>query len=303
VDVTELASILLDTLTPVFLLVGVGWVVGSRLGLDAQTAARLAYYVLGPAFVFDLLATADLEAGVVVRLVVIVTVSTLVVGAVGWGVASLLGGGPAVVGAFALVAVYANVGNFGLPIVLFQLGEDALPLAGVVLVVVNLIGFLVGVTVAHLEDVHPVRAFGRAVRSPLVLASLPALAVNLLGTELPLPLARPIALLAQGMIPVLLLTLGLQLAKMGRPRVDRQVLAATGVRLLAGPAVTAGVAAALVLPEPAADVAVVQSAMPAAVFTALIAIEHDLEPDLVTTVVLLSTLVSAVTLTVVLALV
>ena len=83
----ELASILLDTLTPVFLLVGIGWVVGSRLGLDAQTAARLAYYVLGPAFVFDLLATADLEAGVVVRLVVVVTVSTLLVGAAGWTVA------------------------------------------------------------------------------------------------------------------------------------------------------------------------------------------------------------------------
>lgn len=299
----ELASILLDTLTPVFLLVGIGWVVGSRLGLDAQTAARLAYYVLGPAFVFDLLATADLEAGVVVRLVVVVTVSTLLVGAVGWTVARLLGGGPAVVGAFTLVAVYANVGNFGLPIVLFQLGEEALPLAGLVLVVVNLLGFLVGVTVANLEDVHPVRAFGRAVRSPLVLASFPALAVNLLGAELPLPLARPIALLAQGMIPVLLLTLGLQLARMGRPRVDRQVLAATGVRLLAGPAVTAGVVGLLALPEPAGDVAVVQSAMPAAVFTALIAIEHDLEPDLVTTVVLLSTLVSAVTLTIVLALV
>jgi predicted permease len=43
--------------------------------------------------------------------------------------------------------------------------------------------------------------------------------------------------------------------------------------------------------------------MPAAVFTALIAIEHDLEPELVTTIVLESTVASAVTLSVVLALV
>ncbi len=52
-----------------------------------------------------------------------------------------------------------------------------------------------------------------------------------------------------------------------------------------------------------AGVTILQSAMPAAVFTALIAIEHDLEPDLVTTTVLTTTLVSAVTLAVVLALV
>lgn len=299
----ELASILLNTLTPVFLLVAVGWVVGSRLGLDAQTAARLAYYVLGPAFVFDLLAKADLDAGVVVRMVVVTSLSAVVVGALGWAVARVLGGGRTVAGAFALVGVYANVGNFGLPIVLFELGEEALPLAGIVLVVVNLLGFLVGVTVAHLDDVHPLRAFGRAARSPLVVAVVPALAVNLLGVEVPLPLARPIGLLAQGMIPVLLLTLGLQLAKMGRPRIDRDVVAASAVRLLGGPAVTAALVAVVGLPDRAAGVAIVQGAMPAAVFTALIAIEHDLEPDLVTTVVLVSTLASAVTLTLVLALV
>lgn len=299
----ELGSILLGTLAPVFLLVAVGWIAGTRLALDAQTAARLAYYILGPAFVFDLLANADLDAGVVVRLVVVTTVGTALVGAAGWLLARALGRPGTVAGAFALVAVYANVGNFGLPIVLFELGEEALPLAGVILVVVNLLGFLVGVTVANLSEVHPVRALGRAVRSPLVLAAFPALLVNLLGVELPLPLARPIGLLAQGMIPVLLLTLGLQLARMGRPRVDRDVIAATAVRLLLGPAVMAGAAAVAGLPPAASSVAIVQGAMPAAVFTALIAIEHDLEPELVTTVVLVSTLASAVTLTVVLALV
>ena len=52
-----------------------------------------------------------------------------------------------------------------------------------------------------------------------------------------------------------------------------------------------------------AGVTIVQSAIPAGVFSALIAIEHDLEPDFVTTMVLTSTVASAVTLVVVLALV
>ena len=43
--------------------------------------------------------------------------------------------------------------------------------------------------------------------------------------------------------------------------------------------------------------------MPAAVLTSLIALEHDLLPDFVTTTVLFSTILSSITLTLVLALV
>jgi predicted permease len=43
--------------------------------------------------------------------------------------------------------------------------------------------------------------------------------------------------------------------------------------------------------------------MPAAVLTSLIAMEHDLLPDFITTTVLFSTLASAFTLTVVLAII
>ena len=47
---------------------------------------------------------------------------------------------------------------------------------------------------------------------------------------------------------------------------------------------------------------ILQFAMPPAVFTALIALEHDLAPDLVTTTVLAGTLASVLTLPVVIAL-
>jgi len=47
--------------------------------------------------------------------------------------------------------------------------------------------------------------------------------------------------------------------------------------------------------------AVIQSGMPAAVLTSIIAIEYDLLPDFVTSAVLFSTIASVVTLTVLLA--
>jgi predicted permease len=100
----------------------------------------------------------------------------------------------------------------------------------------------------------------------------------------------------------MLLTLGIQLAAMGRPQIGKHVVAVSAVRLLAGPLVAALLAALFGLTGIARDAGIIQASMPAAVLTTLIALEHDLLPDFVTTVVLFSTLASAVTLTLVLGL-
>ena len=71
----------------------------------------------------------------------------------------------------------------------------------------------------------------------------------------------------------------------------------------AAPALAWAAAGLLGLTGTPAGVVILQSAMPAAVFTALIALEHDLVPDLTTTIVLTGTLASVVTLPVVIALV
>jgi len=58
----QLVSIFLDVLTPVFALVVLGYVVGPRLGLEGRTLSRFAYYLLTPAFVFNVLSSARIEA-------------------------------------------------------------------------------------------------------------------------------------------------------------------------------------------------------------------------------------------------
>ncbi|VAV96460.1 hypothetical protein MNBD_ACTINO01-2013, partial [hydrothermal vent metagenome] len=61
----RLASIFLDILLPVFLIVGAGAVAGRKLQLDTKSLSRLVYWVVGPVFVYSVLATADLSAGLV----------------------------------------------------------------------------------------------------------------------------------------------------------------------------------------------------------------------------------------------
>lgn len=294
---SDLLLIFVDILIPVFLIVGVGFAVGPRLEIEPRSLARSAYYVFAPAFIFQVLSAANLAADVVVRVVGALALTTIGTGLLAFLVGRVMNRGAQVTAALILVAVYGNVGNFGLPVITFAFGEEALPLAGVAFLTVNALAFLVGVTAATWHRSSPAGAFATALRTPALLVALPAVLVNALDVDLPLFADRSIGLLADAMIPVMLFTLGIQLAAMGRPHISQDVLVGSGLRLLVAPAITAGLVVAFGLPATEAGVTVVQSAMPAAVFSSIIAIEHDLVPDMVTTTVLFSTIVSAVTLT------
>ncbi len=299
----ELGAIFVDVLAPVFLLVTVGFGFGRRLSVDPQPMARTAYFLLAPAFIFEVLAGSRLSGDVVARMVAVLLVTTAGVALVGWGAGRMLGRAPSVTAALVLVAVYGNVGNFGLPIVAFEFGDQALDLAGVAFLTVNVSAFLIGVTAATWRTSRPARALWTALTTPAVAVVPLAVIVNVTNADLPLFLDRAVGLLADAMIPVMLLTLGVQLSQMKRPEIGIDVMVGSGLRLVVAPGVAALATLGAGLSGDPAGVTIVQSAMPAAVFTALIAIEHDLEPDLVTTIVLVSTVASALTLTAVLALV
>ena len=298
----EIVRIFVDVLTPVFALVGTGYLTARRLTIDAGTLSRLAYWVLGPAFIFDALVGTELAGGVVARVVGVSLATMVVVGLAAIGTARLMGAGQSVRGATLLTSVHGNVGNFGLAISAFAFGAEALPIAGIVMVTVNTAGILTGVAAATARDSSLLVAARAAFLAPMALAVIPAIAVNSGDVDLPVWLDRPVGLLAQALIPLMLLTLGVQLQQMHNPRMNRTVALPIAAKLLLAPAVAAGGVALFGLGGLAASVVVIQAAMPAAVFTSLIALEHDLEPDLVTTVVLAGTLASVLTLPVIISL-
>jgi predicted permease len=99
----------------------------------------------------------------------------------------------------------------------------------------------------------------------------------------------------------MLLLLGLQLARLAVREEAQAATLATAIRLLAVPPI-AWVAGRLVgLEGMALAVAVLQASTPTAVTSALWAIEFDARPALVSATVVLSTVVSVVTLTILLA--
>jgi predicted permease len=298
----ELAAIFLNILLPVFSLVLIGYLAGPRLGMEPRTLSKLAYYILVPAFIFNVFSKAEVQVDLAVRMAAYSIAVTLGAVAVAFVMARLLGAGPQLAAAYVLVAGFGNVGNFGLPVVEFKVGADGMLPASIYFLTGSTFGFLVGVMAATWQrgGTHW-KAVWAAFTTPGVLAVIPAFLVNWLQLPVPVFVDRAAVLMAGALIPLMLLTLGIQLAGMGRPRIDRHVAAASLVRLLVTPVLAVALAGVFAITGVERSVGIIQAAMPAAVLTSLIALEHDLIPDFVTTVVLFSTVASAVTLTIVLA--
>jgi malate permease and related proteins len=197
--------------------------------------------------------------------------------------------------------VFGNVGNFGIPIIQFALGDEGLLPAAVYFLACVLISFIIGVGAAKWSKRGSLTDILVVWRTPALLALPPALLFNWSGVDVPL-LSRSVSLLAGALIPVMLVTLGVQLSDTGLPRLNFDMVASSGVKLLVGPALAFVLAAPFAIEGVARDAGVLQAAMPAAVFASIIAFENDVIPTFVTTSVLFSTLASLVTLTVVLAL-
>jgi len=212
----------------------------------------------------------------------------------------ITGAGYELTAAAAITSSYGNVGNAGLAIVAFFLGEQALPIAGVLMLTINLTGLVLSVGLAEARSRSPLPALGRALATPMAIAGAISLLVNLSGVDLPVVVDRSIGLLADALIPVMLLTLGMQLIKSGRPSWSNDLGVVLIAKLALAPLVAGLAASALSLGGDFLDAVVIQSAMPPAVFAAVIAIESDLAPERVTAAVVLTTLVSALTLPVVL---
>jgi hypothetical protein len=301
-------NVFLNVLVPVFALVAIGYVVGPKLKLEARTLSRISYFIFIPAYVFDVLSNANINPGIALQMSAYAILTHGLCAGLGFVVAKLMKRPPQVVAAYVLIAVFGNVGNFGIPIVKFRFPDQ--PYVNEVSIVYFLaivtVSFVVGVAAANWNKGGVLKSVVAVLKTPALIAVPPALVANLLihqyGFTVPLPVARPITLLAAAMIPTMVVALGVQLASAGLPKVNADMVLSTLVRLVGGPVLALLLAAPFGLSGIERSIGIIQSAMPAAVLASIIAFENDLLPEFVIGAVLFSTLASVATLTIVLAL-
>ena len=298
---TLLFSIFANDVLPVFIVAAVGFAVARVLKVDVRALSRVTFNALSPCLVFHMLVTSSLSAADFGRMTALAVAVIVVIGLVGRLVTLPLRLDRATTSAFLLVVMFSNSGNYGLPVVLFAFGQDALAHATVYFVANAVAAHSLGVFLASAGHRSVGQAARGVLRVPAVWGVVAAGVVLGLGIHLPPALMRPVELLSGAALPTMLLVLGMQLERGAWPERPGLVAVAGILALVVTPLLALGASHLLGLTGVARQAAILQSGMPSAVLTTILALEFDVAPSFVTACVLASTLASPITVTLLIA--
>lgn len=305
-------TVFLEVLLPVALVALVGYTLRWRMPLDQRTLNRVVIYGMNPALIFTSLTAADLSGPNALHMLTLAVGVALVMGAVATSVAVPLGVRGGNLSAVLLVSMFMNSGNYGLPAARFAFGEEGFTQALFYFVAQSVLAQTLGVAVAAAGNARAKRGLAREVlirtlRMPQVYATIAALLVRSTGFD---PAAqtgpllggfRALSLLGEASLPMMLIVLGVQLAG-GVTREEPRLLVLTALlRLVVSPLVAYGLGLALGMDQLSLAVGVMLAGMPAAVNSTIIALEFDSRPSLVVATVIVTSLLSLLTLSAILA--
>jgi malate permease and related proteins len=292
-------DVLLQVVVPAFLVIAAGFGLGRTFRLDLTTLNRLALYAAVPSLVFTSLAATDvafedagrLLAGNALFLLTMAALASLVA----WRFPRPVRRG------LVATSLFGNAANIMLPVTLFAFGDEGLQRALILYVFTAVMLFTLGPLVVGGGAETSRRRFLVAIlRLPVLWAALLGVAFNLSGVALPVGLGRGLELLGAAAIPVVLLSLGVQIERTGVRAPSLVNVVGTALKLVIGPLV--GFATGSLVGARGLDLAVLTllGAMPPAINVFLIALEFGADAEEVARTVILSTFTAVATLTIVL---
>lgn len=294
---SELFALFFNNLFPILLAASIGFALAKWLKINPRPLSQIIFYVFSPVLVFDLIINSRLSNQDILRTLVFAIVLMICVGLLTWLIGGILRLDRRTLAAVMITAMFMNAGNYGLPLTSFAFGETALAFASVFFVVNAMFTNTVGIVIASSGSMSVVNAIKGLVKFPAIYALILGILFLQFGWKLSYGLDRSVTLLSNASIPCMLVLLGMQLVNI---RLDGQVLPlilTSSMRLLIAPLLAFGLTRLFGMTGPSYQAVVLEAAMPVAVLTTILATEFDAEPTFVTTAVLVTTLLSPLTLT------
>lgn len=296
-SISELLSTFTNNLLPIGLIGGVGFLIAKYLSVDSRSLGRVIFYFFSPVLVFNLLIHNELPLNEIVGTMGFAVAVLTTVGLITLAIGQILHLSRPILMAVLLAAIFGNTGNYGLPLVSFAFGKEALAHASLYFVATSILFNTLGVLIASLDHMNFKEAALGLLKVPTVYAVVLAIVLNHLHIQMPMPVERTVKLAADGSIPLMLVLLGLELQRVKWSNSFHIVGLSTVLRLVLGPVVGLLLGIPFGLQGAARQGDVVEASMPTAVTTIVLATEYGLEPSLVTAIVFVSTLLSPLTLT------
>ena len=124
-----------------------------------------------------------------------------------------------------------------------------------------------------------------------------AFVVRITNTSVPAPIFQPVEMVGNAAIPMMLLLLGVQLARNSFGKQVPLICTATVVRLVGGALIGIALAAVMGLTGVSRQTCIVEHSTPTGVMASILSMEFGTEPELTAGVIFASTLASIATMT------
>ena len=282
----------LQTVAPVFILaaIGVMWV---KIGWEyrVEFVTRLTMTLSVPALIFVSLMKTEIDPEVLRNTALAALLTYIVVALIGLALIKMV---RLDVRTFLPPITFGNTGNLGLPLALFAFGPIGFDYAVVVFAVMAFLSFTIGVWVVSGGSPKA------AVKEPIVWATILGGVFLVQGWTLPVWTVNTLDLIGQIAIPVMLITLGVALARL-KPGTFGRAIWLSGAKYVICIAVPLVIGTIAALPPVALGVLIVQVSTPVAVTSYMLAEKYNADADQVAGLVVVSTFMSIIVIPVLLA--
>ena len=280
------------------LLVVLGYLFQRRMKIDAGALNRVNLYLFVPALTLSRLAETPLSVQTIGTVAIAVFVNAMVLWMLSYLVGRLAKFDSETRATITLGAMLGNSGNFGLPLIELVLGRQFVGYQALVLAFNNVLTFTVGIWLLARAKLSFVGAAKRVLSMPLIYAVALGIFISATKASLPKPLLISLRYLGDGLIPVALVTLGVQLAEQTRLKNGAAMSVAAILRLVVSPLSMFAIISLLGIQPELGRVLILSASVPTAVNTVLLAIEFQVNPSLASAIVLVTTVLCPITVTI-----
>jgi len=279
---------ILNVVAPTFIVIFIGWIWGKTgYKYDHNLVTSLIMNIGGPCLVFSTLGDLEVSASLIGRMGLATLIAIVLFGLIGVMVLKWAGLSSR---DFLSPLMFPNIGNIGLPICLFTYGKTGLALAVMVFAVFCLFQFTLGIKL-YSGGSSLLSLF----KEPIIYAVIASVYFIINGSRPPDILLRTTDLLGAFTIPLMLLSLGVTLARLRIISIKRSFLLSL-LRVAMGFGVSLALSYVFRFDHDARGVFVLQCSMPVAVFNYMLAERYQRRPGENAELLMVSTLLSLVTL-------
>lgn len=276
---------IVEIVLPVLLIIVLGYALGRAWKPDMRIMNRFNLDVFGPFLVLAYLSDKSVDLLSLWPLAAASVVVVLGSGVLAWPFAKLAGESPRT---FVPPMMFNNCGNMGLPLALFAFGPAGVAGMVALFTTSNLLHFTVGPFIVnrHAE-------LKLLLKSPMIWATVVGAVLGIGGFHLPDVVHKPIKMVGDSAIPLMLLSLGVRMTEVKRQDFSMSLLAAAVCPVVG---LIAAAIATMAIPMSKEQVGLVFlfGALPPAVLNFLVADYYKQEPAKVASIVLVGNIASIV---------